>query len=585
MVPFLPSLRGEFLLWDDDANFLLNPNYRGLGLEQLRWMFTNTYAHYMPLTWLTLGFDYVLWGMNPTGYHVTNLLLHGLNAALCYLVIRSLVRSAAPELDAPRRAAAAAFGALFFAVHPLRVESVAWITERRDLLATSFLLLTLLGYLRMVGEPKGSRRRLRLLVLTNVAFAAMLLSKTMGLTLPLVLLILDVYPLRRFTRASARALLTEKLSLFVLMLAGLAMVRYTSSQTGAISSVAQYPLIQSLARPGYSLAFYVGMTLCPRGISPLYWYRPELGVPQLSGWIVVLALSGAGFVLRHRFPAGLSTWLAYGLLLSPVSGVVSLGPVVAADHYTYIACLPFAAAAAALLVLLRRAPPLATGSAAVAIALGLGAWSWLYCGTWQNSVSLWNRAIELEPDVYFSLANRGRAHAARRDWDRALADYDRSLQLQTAWYEPWGYRAEARLARGDTIGAIADATQAIRLEATCAQAYRTRGIALAALARPREAIDDFSKALQLRPQYVEARILRASEQAKVGDLDAALSDLDAAIAFDPQPLIFVRRGIARAMKPDPRGAAEDFRRALDLAPPDWPQRRQVEEFLKQTRSP
>jgi tetratricopeptide (TPR) repeat protein len=585
VVPFLPSLRGEFLLWDDDANFLYNPSYRGLGLENLRWMFTNTFAHYMPLTWLSLGFDYTLWGMNPAGYHATNLLLHGLNAALFYLVLKSLVRSAKPDLEPSAAAAAAAFGALVFAVHPLRVESVAWITERRDLLSAAFFLLTLLAYLRRIGAPEGTRERTKWLLLANLSFVAMLLSKSMGLTLPLVLVILDVYPLRRFSRAAAPALLKEKLSLFVLMFAALAMVSYTSSKTGAISSREQYPLIQSIARPGFSLAFYIGMTLLPRGISPLYWYRPELGIVQAAGWVVVLALSAAAWALRRRFPAALAAWLSYGLLLSPVSGVVSLGPVCAADHYTYVACLPFAALAAALVVLLRRTPPLAMCGAAAAMVITLSAWSWRYCGTWKDSVSLWSRAIELEPDVYFSLANRGRAYAARRDWDRALGDYDRSLQLQGAWNESWGYRAEARLARGDPGGAIADATQALRLDPSWTQPYKTRGVALAALARPREAIQDFSQALALRPQYVEVRIDRAVERAKIGDLDGALSDLDAAIAFDPQPEIYVRRGITRGMMQDSRGAAEDFSRALELAPADWPQRRKVQEYLQQLRSP
>src|SRR6185503_18744630 len=136
------------LLWDDDTNFLFNQNYRGLRLENLRWMFTDVFGHYMPLTWLTLGLDYALWGIDPRGYHATNLALHGLNAALCYLLFRALLRRAAPDLDPGRALLAASVGALAFSIHPLRVESVAWITERRDLLSGSFFLLTLLAWLR-----------------------------------------------------------------------------------------------------------------------------------------------------------------------------------------------------------------------------------------------------------------------------------------------------------------------------------------------------------------------------------------------------------------------------------------------------
>jgi len=137
-VAFLPALRGEFLNWDDDTNFLDNPHYRGLGPEQLKWMFTDFFGHYMPLTWLTLGLDYVVWGMNPFGYHLTSLLFHAANAVLCFFCLRQLLRKARPDPDAPGIDWAAAGGALFFSVHPLRVESVAWITERRDVTSAFF---------------------------------------------------------------------------------------------------------------------------------------------------------------------------------------------------------------------------------------------------------------------------------------------------------------------------------------------------------------------------------------------------------------------------------------------------------------
>src|SRR5947207_6537956 len=145
---FLPSLQGEFLNWDDDANFLGNLNYRGLGPTNLRWMFTDYYGHYMPLTWLTLGLDYTLWGMNPKGYHATNVLLHGLNAVLFFFLLQALLRRARPDAAAPTISGSATAGALFFSLHPLRVDSVAWITERRDVLSGAFFLMTLLLYVR-----------------------------------------------------------------------------------------------------------------------------------------------------------------------------------------------------------------------------------------------------------------------------------------------------------------------------------------------------------------------------------------------------------------------------------------------------
>src|SRR5205085_3732085 len=145
-VAFLPALGADFVSWDDERNFLTNPHYRGLGLEQLRWMWTTTLlGHYVPLTWMTLGADYLLWGMRPSGYHLTNLVFHTANAAMVFAVARAVFKRVARPGDGTTSVdAAAAVSALLFAVHPLRVESVAWITERRDVVSMFFCLLTIL---------------------------------------------------------------------------------------------------------------------------------------------------------------------------------------------------------------------------------------------------------------------------------------------------------------------------------------------------------------------------------------------------------------------------------------------------------
>src|SRR6266403_5481868 len=190
LVCFLPALGSRFVLWDDDMNFTGNPSYRGLSASHLRWMFTTLYGgHYQPLSWVTLGLDYTLWGMNPTGYHLTNLLLHAANAILVYRVIVALV----PGVGAR----AALVGALLFAIHPLRVESVAWATERRDVLSALFFLATVLGYLRLVQAKRDGRPWRGWLAVSVGCFLLSLLSMAWGITLPLVLLALDVHPLRR----------------------------------------------------------------------------------------------------------------------------------------------------------------------------------------------------------------------------------------------------------------------------------------------------------------------------------------------------------------------------------------------------
>src|SRR5882724_330692 len=174
---FLPTLRNDFVLWDDDLNFTDNPSYRGLSWRQLRWMFTTVHGgHYQPLSWVTLGLDYTLWGMNPAGYHLTSVLLHAANAVLFYHVVLALLRRAAVSGPALVLEGAAAVGALFFAIHPLRVESVAWASERRDVLSSLFYLATVLAYLRM-AEEEGSGRARRWYLVSLACFVLSLLSQ------------------------------------------------------------------------------------------------------------------------------------------------------------------------------------------------------------------------------------------------------------------------------------------------------------------------------------------------------------------------------------------------------------------------
>src|SRR3989442_9206471 len=193
---FSPTLQNQFVSWDDDKNFLENPHYRGLGWTHLHWMWTTHQGHYIPLTWMTLGLDYLVWGMNPLGYHLTSLLLHAANAVVFFFVVRRILALSLPSPSERDHALAvsAGFAALAFAIHPLRVESVAWATERRDVLSRLFYLSAILVYLRACEREERGRGWYWAAV---GLFACALLSKSMVVNLPIVLLILDVYPLRR----------------------------------------------------------------------------------------------------------------------------------------------------------------------------------------------------------------------------------------------------------------------------------------------------------------------------------------------------------------------------------------------------
>jgi tetratricopeptide (TPR) repeat protein len=441
LASFLPSLGGQFVNYDDDVNFLDNPHYRGLGPEHLKWMFTHHFGHYMPLTWMSLGLDYVIWGMNPFGYHLTNVILHTTNAVLCFFLLGQLLRRSLPGGSPERLGWTACAGALFFSIHPLRVESVAWITERRDLMSGVFFLLSLLAYLRSTQDV----RRWRWLGCSVAAFACSMLCKAMGMTLPLVLLVLDAWPLRRYERERPRSVILEKLPYFAVMAVAAALSAWAQNTAKAVYSIHDYPLTQSLAQPGYRLWFYVQKTLLPLGLSPLYFYRPALGPAHVAGGIAILAITVFLLSRRRRYPAAAVAWASFLLLIAPVSGFAQAGPHFAADRYTYLACLPFAALFAGALALgagsgARRA----VATAAVLALAGLGGLTVRQCGIWRTSITLWDRAIWIEPDVYFSLRNRGSAKLDRLDWAGALADFDRAVELNPRYPNSWYGRGVAR---------------------------------------------------------------------------------------------------------------------------------------------
>src|SRR5215470_15175202 len=257
---FAIGLRNEFVRWDDHTNFVNNPYFRGLGLRQLGWVFTTTLmGHYIPITWLTFGLDYVIWGMQPAGYHFTNLVLHAANAVLVYWIAKRMLTTACPAASETALRMSAAVAALFFAIHPLRAESVAWATERRDVLSGLFFLTCVATYLRAVAAA-GARRR-GLLSVSVAAFVLAMLSKSIVMTLPLLLLVIDWYPLRRlqapwWSRENGR-ILVEKLPFMIVGITGAAVAYWAVGHNEYFTPTTKYPLPSRIAMALYSIVFSV----------------------------------------------------------------------------------------------------------------------------------------------------------------------------------------------------------------------------------------------------------------------------------------------------------------------------------------
>jgi len=421
---FLPALHGEFLNWDDSVNFVANPHYRGLGWPQIKWMLGATLmGHYIPVTWLSLGLNYVLGGMSPWGYHVGNLVLHAANGALVYLIARRLLAAALGDGSQSAHTTGSivmggALAALVWGVHPLRVESVAWITERRDVLCGLFFLLAVLAYLK--GLERGGDLRPIWQALSLAAFAAALLSKAAAMPLPAVLLLLDAYPLRRWG-AGWRRLAIEKLPYAVLATATAVVALIALPRGAGVTSYEAYGPIARVGMVAYSFMFYPIKFILPVRLSPMYELPARVDLVSWPFLPALLGVAGVTAVLvlgRMRWPGGLAAWTYSALMVLPVSGVVHAGSQLVNDRYSYLSSIGFAmlAGAGGLGVLRLRERGRATrttvaalvgGATLVVLTLGFAAWT--QTQVWRDSETLWRWAVEMDPACSLCHGNLGSA--------------------------------------------------------------------------------------------------------------------------------------------------------------------------------
>jgi hypothetical protein len=469
---FLPAIANGYV-WDDHFNFIANRGYRGLGWTHLTWMLTSAHlAHWIPVTWLTLGFDYAMWGMAPAGYHLTSIVFHAANAAIVYLIARRLLRAAAPATPHAVMVAAAAVAALFFSIHPLRVESVAWITERRDVVSGLFFLLALLAYLR-AWDP--GRRTSRWLAISVACFQFGVLSKSIVVTLPVVLLILDVYPLRRLnpsvrtwaTPANRRVFL-EKLPYVPMIVLGSFVAISTFGRDGALTSLERLSLVDRVTMMSYGAFFYVWKTAVPFGLSPLYELSQTispLAVQFLVANVGTLSLTLLFVALRRRWPAGLAAWLVYLCILTPVSGAMHNGRHLVADRNTYLACLPWAIlVGGALSALLRGRLAGVTGRPMARLAsVGIAGWlltlavvSAHQTTIWRDDESLWRHALVMDARCFSCHHNLGTALMAKGMTAEAIEHFNAAVALRSRSPVPHGALVLAHLASGAPAAAEAE---------------------------------------------------------------------------------------------------------------------------------
>jgi tetratricopeptide (TPR) repeat protein len=586
---FLPVLHDGFVSWDDDKNFTENPQYRGLGPAQLRWMWTTFHmGHYVPLSWMTLGVDYRIWGMNPAGYHLTNLLLHTASGVVVYYLARRLLARALGsdqnsantlngvrlDLDMSKSSLtpfpgwlelAAAFAALAFAVHPLRVESVAWVTERRDVLSGFFYFSSLLAYVRSRDEGRGGRWYALALVL----FVAALLSKATAMTLPAVLLILEVYPLRRiggaagWWNATARRVYRE-----------LAPFAALSTAAAALSIVALHPPSQlgfaaKVAVSAYSLMFYVWKTVAPTGLSPLYEMPQHVapaGMQYVVGYAFTIGLAVLAWRVRARWPGVTAALLAFVVVTLPMLGIVQNGPQIAADRYTYYAGPALAILSAGALATAMRGSSRGLALAlASAIVLALSALTWTQAGVWHDSRTLWTRVLAV--DSASSIAHSAMANVLYKEGrvQEGVEHSEQAIAIAPGYAEAHNGLGVGLQRQGDVAHAIEEYQKALSIKPRYDDAENDLGIALAQQGDPASAIEHYARALEINPNNSNAQVNWGNALVRLNRPEEAIEHYAAALRLQPNNAEAHHNwGVALAREGKYAEAIEQFRRTLVL---------------------
>jgi tetratricopeptide (TPR) repeat protein len=516
--------RNGFVNFDDGWYVTLNPHVRsGLTFESTAWAFkTMSVTNWHPLTWLSHMLDYQLFGLNPTGHHLNNLFLHIANALLLFLLLRNTTG---------RLWESAAVAALF-ALHPLRVESVAWISERKDVLSGFFGMLTMLAYVHYVRRQSLARYALTLLL-----FALGLMAKPMLVTLPFVLLLLDFWPLHRFKIPEIRdratestfffpegsshgmgALVIEKIPFFSLSAVSSVVTYIAQSTGGAVSSFEAIPLKTRIANALVSCWQYLEKTFWPQNLAVFYPHPGSnlpLGEVVLAGLFLLAVSVLVLFQARHR-PFLLTGWLWFLGMLVPVLGILQVGGQSMADRYTYLPSI-------GIFIMIAWIPQslpwrvfhreflLASGF--TVILLSLSSITWLQTGYWKDTETLFQRTAAVTENNYLAHCLMGDALASQNQLTMAVSEYEKALAIFPRY----------------------------------AEAHHQLGMVLAKQGCPKEAVAHYEEALRAKPKYALAHTSIAGAMAEQGNLDEAISHYLEALCLDPDSAGAVYNGLGVVM--------------------------------------
>ncbi len=554
VIAYAPLLHSGFTNYDDPEYVTENPHVRsGLSLENIRWSLASSHsANWHPLTWMSHMLDCQLYGLKPFGHHLTNLLFHVANTLVLFALLRrttgALWRSA--------------LVAAVFAWHPLHVESVAWISERKDVLSTFFWLLTLWAYARYTEESKVQSPTSKVFyALALLLFALGLTAKPMVVTLPFTLLLLDYWPLCRLagtvrsavpvaeesikrqneppetTAARFTPLLLEKIPFFLLSAASSIITFLVQKHGGAVVTTGTLSITSRINNALISYCRYLGKTFWPTNLS-VFYPRPD---HWPAGIVIVAAMGLLGFsilvlALRRQRPWLPVGWFWYLGTLVPVIGLVQVGDQSMADRYTYIPMI-------GVLMMLAWSLPDLSGKGRVErlavpmlpalLAIVCIALTWHQAGYWQNTGTLFRHAGKAAPDNYVACWHLADDDAARANVPGALEMYRRTLELAPTCFQARNNLGKLLLDQGHLPEAVDQFQKVLALKPDHPRAHNNLGIALSRQGHADEAIREFNEALRLNPDYAEAHNNLGTALLRSGRANEAIAEFQAGTALDP----------------------------------------------------
>lgn len=558
----------EFVNYDDQDYVINNVHIQdGLTLEGIRWALTSTHAaNWHPLTWMSHMLDVQVFGMNAARHHSINLLIHAVNSVLLFLVFCRMTGAVWRS----------ALVAALFALHPLHVESVAWVAERKDVLSSLFWILTMGAYVLYVERPAAKRYLAALLF-----FVLGLMSKPMLVTLPFVLLLMDFWPLERMGRKNAhtsggtgyswetiRPLIKEKIPFFALTVISSALTYAVQQKGGAMTFSESLSIASRIANAFISYVIYIRKTVLPVDLAVLYPHSLTYPFWQAAGafalivFITVLILGKA-----REFKYLVTGWLWYLGTLVPVIGFVQVGVQAMADRYTYIPItglfIMFAWGISEMADKWQRRTLAAAFS--ITVLLIFLPLTIKQAGFWRNSLALFDRVVSVTENNYIAYNNRGLIYSQLGNHDRAIEDYGRSIAIKPEYADAFVNRGVSYGRTGRLQDALADHDRALSIRPTFAQAYNSRGVIYYQMGRAAEAVADYGKAIEINPRFAEAFSNRGIAYVCAGRPDLAVADYGEAIIINPRyAKAYYNRGAIQAQMGRMDAAIGDFGKALAI---------------------